>query len=142
MRTQDDFLKEVKEVAKNSIPVDGNNIGAVLFCRNGKRYFGFTIKRSTVLNSTCAERMALDNWFQDKKRTKPIKLILIGLIKRPGWNNNHVCLPCGVCRELYHQFLWENKIKNFVFECYSWNKKNKFVKRIKDLLFYDKPFYE
>ena len=135
-------LNDLKKIAKMSQPSDGNNIGAMLICEDGKKYSGFTIKRSTVLQSTCAERMALDKWYCDQERTKIKKMMVIGLIRRPGWNESHVCLPCGVCRELYHQLLTDEERLNFKFECYSWNQKNKIVKTMKELLFYDKPFYK
>lgn len=135
-------LEKIKEVAEMSYPESRNKIGAVLICENGKKYYGFTIRRSTVLGSTCAERMALDNWYQDKERTKPIKIILVGKIMRIGWNNTHICYPCGVCRELYHQLTHLYDIKNFTFECHSWDLKQSDEKSLKELLFYGKPFYE
>lgn len=135
-------LSKLKEFAENSFPKSGNKIGAVLICEDNKFYFGFTIKRSTVLGSTCAERMALDNWFQDPNKTKPIKLILVGKIMRTGWDETHICYPCGVCRELYHQFMHLNKITSFIFECHSWDMKNSDTRTLKELLFYGKPFYE
>ena len=113
-----------------------------MICEGGKYFTGFTIKRSTVLGSTCAERMALDNWFQDTGKPKPIKLILIGIILRKGWKESHVCYPCGSCRELYHQFAYINKLKNFSFECYSWDLLHNDIKNLKELLYYGKPFYE
>jgi len=135
-------LEKLKEIAEHSHPESRNKIGAMLICENGKIYYGFTIRRSSILGSTCAERMALDNWFQDQDKTKPIKLVLVGKIMRMGWNNTHICYPCGVCRELYHQFTHINNIKNLVFECYSWDLKHKDVKTIRELLYYGKPFYE
>lgn len=135
-------LIKLKKIANKSYPKNGNRIGAVLICEGGKYFFGFTIKRSTVLGSTCAERMALDNWFQDKEKPKPVKLILTGMISRNGWKDCHICYPCGSCRELYHQFIHSNDLKNFYFECYSWDLLHSDMKSLRELLYYGKPFYE
>lgn len=135
-------LIKLKEIALKSFPAHRNKISAALICENGKVFTGFTIRRSSILGSTCAERMALDNWFQDDEKPKVVKLILIGKIMRDGWDDTHICYPCGVCRELYHQFTYINEIKDFRFDCYSWDLKNRDIKSIKDLLFYGKPFYE
>lgn len=135
-------LIELKTIADKSFPENRNRIGAVIFCEDGTFYTGFTIRRSSILGSTCAEKMALDNWFQGPRNSMPVKMILIGKIMRDGWDNSCVCYPCGSCRELFHQFTHVFKVKNFVFNCYSWDEKNKDIKNIKELLFYSKPFYE
>ncbi|OGZ67628.1 MAG: hypothetical protein A3D35_02580 [Candidatus Staskawiczbacteria bacterium RIFCSPHIGHO2_02_FULL_34_9] len=135
-------LNKLKEIAEKSYPEDKHKIGAVLICENSKYFSGFTIRRSTVLGSTCAERMVLDNWYQDSARPKPIKIILVGKILRPNFNETHICYPCGMCRELYHQFIQINKIEDFTFECHSWDLKNNDTKTLKELLYYGKPFYE
>ena len=85
--------------------------------------------------------MALDNWFQDEEKPMPMKLILVGKLMRDGWNDTHKCYTCGMCRELFHQFAYNFKIKNFDFESYSWDLKNRDTKNIRVLLFYGKPFY-
>lgn len=133
-------LNQLKKIAERSYPEDKHKIGAALICEGGSYFFGFTIRRSTVLGSTCAERMALDNWYQGFKKSKPTKIILIGKILRKSFNDSSICYPCGVCRELYHQFTQTNQIKDFVFECYSWNLKNHDTKTLKELLYYGKSF--
>ena len=135
-------IDELKLCAERSHSPSNHKIGAVLVCEDGSCFFGFTVRRSSVLGSTCAERMALDNWYQSSRKSKPVKIILTGKIARDNFDESCIVYPCGSCREMYHQLCQEHEINDFIFECYSWDMKACDRKKIKDLLFYGKPFYE
>lgn len=108
--------------SKRSVSDKKHKVGCALLCKSGRIFLGATNARSRAIGSTCAERMAVDQFYFHKGKT-PLMCVLIGWFDRVGWSSNFVCTPCGVCLEMFWEMLMKLKIEDLVFLCVSWNKK-------------------
>ncbi len=117
-----DLVKKALRAAKHSISESGHQIGCAILCGDGSVFLGATNERSHVIGSTCAERMAVDQLYFYGNR-KPVVCAIIGFFKRENWTPDQVCVPCGVCLQMFRELVNEFKLKDLCFICVSWNKK-------------------
>lgn len=113
------YLFLAKRTADLSVGYNGNKVGCVLLCKKNQINKGITIARTRVIGSTCAERMALDQWYLGD-RNLPIVCYLVGTFQRNTWKDNFICTPCGVCLEMFLEFIVEKNISNIKFMCADW----------------------
>ena len=114
------FLKETKRIAKKSVANGRSHVGALVMGTKGGIYKGVTIARTRAIGSTCSERMALDQlYFSGKEAPKTV--FTIGTFNRPGWKDNFVCTPCGVCLEMFFESTKFFNISSIDLICSSWD---------------------
>jgi cytidine deaminase len=79
-------------------------VGAVLVCKNGKRYIGCNIENGGI-QSYCAERVAFLKAISEGEREFDYILVTGGEEKKTVEKE---CLPCGYCRQFMSEFVDEN----------------------------------
>ena len=89
-------------------------------CTDGSTYQGATTTRTRAIGSTCAERMALDQWYFKHPKKDPAICYLVGTFDRESWQDNFICTPCGVCLEMFLELLIQRKLKKLKFMCGNW----------------------
>lgn len=114
------FLEEVKGIAEKSVADGKSHVGALIIGTKGGIYRGATIARTRAIGSTCSERMALDQLYFGGDEA-PKVVFTIGTFSRPGWKNNFICTPCGVCLEMFFESTKFFNISNVDFICSSWD---------------------
>jgi len=82
-------------VAEYSFSKSGNKVGAVIVTESKKLYYGATIGRTRVIETTCSERMAVDQLIYDGF-SKPELVVVVGNLSE--CSENTIIFPCGVCR--------------------------------------------
>jgi len=92
-RKHRDLLLLTKKVADRSISPRGSKVGCIIVCSDGSKYLGATVSRTKVIGSTCAERMALDQWYFSNSRSTPETCYLVGTFNRKNWKKNQFVLP-------------------------------------------------
>lgn len=102
-----DIIEEF-ELAKKALqnshdPYSNYKVGAVLVCKNGKRYTGCNIANQGI-QSICAERVAFVKAISEGEREFD-RIIIVG-----GKDVEHLdeCLPCGYCRQFMSEFVTED----------------------------------
>jgi len=116
------LVEKAFQASEKSYSPRGHKIGSSILCKNDEVFVGATNTRSRAIGSTCAERMAVDQMFFDGNR-EPVKVALVGLLKRNKWTKDSICTPCGVCLEMYWEMIMQLGIKDLDFICASWDKK-------------------
>ena len=127
------FLVFAKQVAKRSVSFKKHKIGCVLLCEDGSTYLGATVARTRAIGSTCAERMALDQWYFDGAKSNPQVCYLVGKLDRKSWKNNFICTPCGVCLEMFLELFIQRNLKKLKFVCGSWTLKRVLMADLSEL---------
>jgi cytidine deaminase len=82
-------------------PYTGFTVGAVLMCKNGKRYIGCNIENGGI-QSYCAERVAFLKAISEGEKEFEYIVIAGGEEKKPVEKE---CLPCGYCRQFMSEFV-------------------------------------
>lgn len=89
-------------------PYSHYTVGAVLTCKNGKKYIGCNVENSGI-QSICAERTAFCKAISEGEREFDHIVIIGGNENKPP----EECLPCGYCRQFMSEFVDKNfKIYN------------------------------
>lgn len=125
------MLDLAKKAAGRSVSLDKHKIGSAICDINGKIFVGATISKKRIIGSTCAERMALDNLLFRGFR-KPKMVAIIG--KMHGRKEEHLCTPCGRCREMFQEACQLCKVKDIYFLISSWDKKTVVRTKLSELL--------
>ncbi len=114
------FLISAKKTAERSVTLKRHKIGCVIVCADGSTYSGATVARTRAIGSTCAERMALDQWYFSDAKMNPQTCYLIGTLDRVSWCDDFVCTPCGVCLEMFLELFVARNLKSLRFVCSNW----------------------
>ncbi|MCD6270514.1 hypothetical protein J7J23_01900 [bacterium] len=127
------FLMLAKKVAERSASLKKHKIGCILLCEDGSTYAGATVARTRAIGSTCAERMALDQWYFNNSKSNPKICYLVGRPDRKSWKDNFICTPCGVCLEMFLELFVERKLKKLTFVCGNWTLKRVLIADLREL---------
>lgn len=104
MKEQELINAAKKAMEKSYAPYSHFNVGAALYCGNGKVYLGANIENSSFSLCCCAERNAVFRAVNDGERDfKAIAIV--------GGKNHKIekyCPPCGACRQVLTEFCKEN----------------------------------
>ena len=84
-------------------PYSGFHVGAALLCTDGTIYDGCNVESAAYSATVCAERAALVKAVSDGARTFAA-IAVAG--SYPGAGGDY-CYPCGVCRQMLHEFAGE-----------------------------------
>lgn len=122
-----------KKNAGRSVSDKGHKVGCIILCSDKSKYLGATVARTRSIGSTCAERMALDQYYFDNTRAKPVSCYLVGSLNRESWNEKLICTPCGVCLEMFLEILIAKKLKKIRFVCGSWDLTRVLIANLSDL---------
>ena len=97
------LVKIAKEMMQYAhAPYSGYKVGAALLCEDGSVYGGCNVEGSSYGTTICAERTALVKAVSEgKKSFKSIAVCSSG---------NDYCTPCGICRQMLHDFSPEMKV--------------------------------
>jgi len=90
----------VKAKERAYAPYSGFHVGAALLCDKGTAYIGCNIESAAYPATICAERTALTKAVSEGAR-KFKAIAIAGSF--PGEEGNY-CYPCGVCRQMLHEF--------------------------------------
>ena len=104
MKDQELINAAKKAMEKSYAPYSHFNVGAALYCGDGKVYLGANIENSSFSLCCCAERNAVFRAVNDGERDfKAIAIV--------GGKNHKIekyCPPCGACRQVLTEFCKEN----------------------------------
>lgn len=108
------LIKKLKEVTKYAYaPYSKIQVGAILYCSDGKIYTGANIENSSYSLTMCAERVALF-----KGVSEGAKNFSLLLLYSPQYD---FIIPCGACLQVLSEFAPEiviatmNKDEEFKF---------------------------
>ena len=120
---QKKILSLAKKTSAQSIVTRGHKVGCVIVTSDKVQYVGATVARGRAIGSTCAERMALDQWYvhRGKHPEASLTCYVTGTFQRPGWSNGFLCTPCGVCLEMFLELITSGHVKTVKFVCADWN---------------------
>lgn len=91
------LIKSIKEVIKHTYaPYSNVQVGAVLYCKDGKIYTGTNIENSSYSLTMCAERVALF-----KAVSEGIREFQLLLVYSPQFD---FITPCGACLQVLNEF--------------------------------------
>lgn len=82
-------------------PYSKFNVGAALFCKNGRVFRGCNIESASYTPTNCAERTAFFNAISEGEREFSAIAIVGGPAGAPPAD---FCYPCGVCRQVMAEF--------------------------------------
>ena len=94
-----DLAKKVKVFSKSKY--SNYSVGAVLKCKNGKKYLGCNIENYGI-QSICAERVAFAKAISEGENEFE-SILIIG--SKNNSNKLEKCLPCGYCRQFIIEFV-------------------------------------
>ena len=104
MKEQELINAAKKAMEKSYAPYSHFNVGAALYCGDGKVYLGANIENSSFSLCCCAERNAVFRAVNDGERDfKAIAIV--------GGKNHKIEKygpPCGACRQVLTEFCKEN----------------------------------
>ncbi len=104
MKEQELINAAKKAMEKSYAPYSHFNVGAALYCGDGKVYLGANIENSSFSLCCCAERNAVFRAVNDGERDfKAIAVV--------GGKNHKIekyCPPCGACRQVLTEFCKED----------------------------------
>lgn len=126
------IVKEAFKAAEHSVSKSGHKVGCAILCEGGKTFVGATNERSRAIGSSCAERIAVDQFYFHNYR-KPKSCALVGTFNRFGWSENFLCTPCGVCLEMFQELIIDLDLKDLDFLCLSWDKSKIFRIKLSEL---------
>ena len=99
-------IELVKKARNNSYsPYSNFMTGAVLKCKNGKKYIGCNVENHGI-QSICAERVAFLKAISEGERE--FEYILVIGARKDSEDVNQECLPCGYCRQFMSEFVDKN----------------------------------
>lgn len=127
------MLEIAKEVAEHSVPENSHKVGCAFVCMGNLIFKGATAVRTRAIGSTCAERMALDQWYFSKQKTNPRTCYLVGKLNRNSWRDSFICTPCGSCLEMYLELVVSRKLRNLKLVCANWKLSRVLVANLSDL---------
>lgn len=82
-------------------PYSKFNVGAALFCKNGRVFRGCNIESASYTPTNCAERTAFFKAVSEGER----EFSAIAIVGGPaGAPPTDFCYPCGVCRQVMAEF--------------------------------------
>lgn len=91
------LIKKLKETVKYAYaPYSKIQVGALLYCPDGKIYTGTNIENSSYSLTICAERVAVF-----KGISEGVKKFSLLLIYSPQYD---FILPCGACLQVLNEF--------------------------------------
>lgn len=126
-----DDLKLAQNARRYSKPGPTNfTVGAVLKCKNGKRYIGCNIHNDGI-QSICAERVAFVKAISEGE-TEFEQIVVVGA--PDGQMPEEECTPCGYCRQFMNEYVDKD------FKIYTINKEKVRQYKIEDLLPYGFKF--
>lgn len=105
-------------IAAKTLSRSGDRIGSAIIDSENNYFVGAAIARMRVNNSTCAERMALDNLLLNKN-SNPKMISIVGKI---NGKKKDFCTPCGSCRQIFQEISQIKKLKNIIFLICDWKK--------------------
>lgn len=82
-------------------PYSKFNVGAALFCKNGRVFRGCNIESASYTPTNCAERTAFFKAVSEGVREFSAIAIVGGPAGAPPAD---FCYPCGVCRQVMAEF--------------------------------------
>ena len=82
-------------------PYSKFNVGAALFCKNGRVFCGCNIESASYTPTNCAERTAFFKAVSEGEREFSAIAIVGGPAGAPPAD---FCYPCGVCRQVMAEF--------------------------------------
>ena len=95
--TNEELMQKAVDVSKNSYsPYSKFPVGACILTDKGNTYVGCNFENGSLGMTICAERNAIGNAIANGERK--VKAIAI---YSPNQDN---CTPCGVCRQVLHEF--------------------------------------
>lgn len=106
---------------KSYSPYSKFAVGAVLVCKNGKRYIGCNIENGGI-QSICAERVAFLKAISEGEKEFDYILVVGGEAEKEITKE---CLPCGYCRQFMNEFvdkdfkiyaMYKDKVKQYTIE--------------------------
>lgn len=101
-------------------PHSGFTVGAVLKCKNGRKYTGCNVENDGI-QSICAERVAFCKAISEGEHDFESIVVMGG----PKDKEAQRCLPCGYCRQFMSEFvskdfkvytIYENKVEEYTLE--------------------------
>ena len=126
-------LVRAKRAASRSVDPRGHRVGCLIACAGGEEFLGATASRTRAIGSTCAERMALDQWYFDRSHPAPVVCYLVGNFMRESWKKHFVCTPCGTCLEMFLELFVDQNLDKLKFICGSWDLKRVLVADLDEL---------
>lgn len=120
MDLKDDVLLAEEARKKAYVPYSHFTVGAVLTCKNGKKYTGCNIENGGI-QAICAERTAFCKAISEGEREFDYIVVTGGNENMPAGE----CLPCGYCRQFMSEFVdknfkiynsYNNEIKEYTME--------------------------
>lgn len=127
------FLLSAKMAAERSVTENKHRVGCILICANGPIYKGATVARTRAIGSTCAERMALDQWYFSNIQSLPTTCYIIATFDRASWSDNSICTPCGVCLEMFLELFIAQKLNKLRFVCGNWKLTRALITDLREL---------
>ena len=82
-------------------PYSKFNVGAAMFCKNGRVFRGCNIESASYTPTNCAERTAFFKAVSEGEREFSAIAIVGGPAGAPPAD---FCYPCGVCRQVMAEF--------------------------------------
>lgn len=97
-------IELVNEARKKAYsPYSHYTVGAVLVCKNGKKYTGCNIENGGI-QAICAERTAFCKAISEGEKEFDYIVVTGG---KTG-EEPEKCLPCGYCRQFINEFVDKN----------------------------------
>ena len=96
------ILEQARIIAKNAYaPYSNFHVGCCVLYENGDYFLGCNVENASFGLSLCAERNALSNAVTAGEK---------GDIRAVGLDSleQKECLPCGACRQWFHEFAMLN----------------------------------
>ena len=91
----------IKARESSYCPYSGISVGAALFTKSGKIYYGANIENSSFSPTVCAERVAFFKAISEGEREFAAIAIAGG---EKGKESKEHFPPCGVCRQVMGEF--------------------------------------
>ena len=112
-----------KQTERSYAPYSNFHVGAALLLESGEIYLGCNQENASYPLCMCAERVALYNLGAEKEKFK-IKALAI-TATNPDKPLEEVCMPCGACRQVIHEF---EQRQDEEFDIYITSENNEIVK--------------
>ena len=97
---KDDISLAVNVRQRAYVPYSHYKVGAVLTCKNGKKYTGCNVENGGI-QSICAERTAFCKAISEGEREFDYIVVIGGKEDR----QLEECLPCGYCRQFMRSYV-------------------------------------
>ncbi len=117
---KDDYILATNQRKRAYAKYSNYTVGAVLTCKNGKKYTGCNIENGGI-QSICAERVAFSKAISEGEMEFAYIVVIGGKKDEPA----EKCLPCGYCRQFMSEFvdnkefkvynIYDNKVDEYEF---------------------------